>query len=123
MTEEILQRTTIKSEKVSFFETTLRLNRSSKFKVIEVVKFWYDKNNNNPLNKKMEIDIRDTLTFYNNNLYDSLLLKGKIKGDMYNEQTVFNHLYIFFEYIMTECKFNELEWVLNNDLLKITKLK
>ena len=70
-------------------------------------------NKENRIVKHCLINIIDTITCNVAQIDNSVTIQGKVMGDLDNENTLFNDLYLFFQHIMNECHQKNLLWNLN----------
>ena len=101
----------------STFETTIIC---TKFKVLVAIKKWYEINKINRIVCHTGIDVIDAISFIDGNMNDSIDVRGIVLGELDNENSIFNEIYSFMYYMMTECSQKTLLWRLNETIYTVS---
>lgn len=112
----------IKSYTSRSYSGTILLTNVSKQKILSLIKEYINKNNNNIYS----IILTDSIEFIDNNPQDCVYIHGNILSDKYNDNTIYEMLYNFFEYLCINSKQIEIVWNFNGfetNTLYVIKLK
>lgn len=100
--------TSLSIHKNRSYSGSIFLHNTTKYKVITKIKEWFTEKKE--IHKNITICIREHIEFYKNEPVDCLTIYGNIIDDLYNDHSIFDYLYNFFQFLMIECEQTSMIW-------------
>lgn len=106
--------TFIKESPCRSYHGTLNLKNISKYRILSKIKKWICEHKD--FNRTFSLTISDSINFSNcindndNDPEDSIIIQGFVLNDKNNDNTIFDLLYNFFQYLFIESEQKVLYW-------------